>query len=43
MTEVEKLLHSLQILKQHRHTTFKLVHGEYNIEIDKLIKEINDN
>ena len=43
MTEVDKLLHSLAILKQHRHRAFKLVHGEYNIDIDNLIKELNDN
>ena len=43
MTEVDKLLHSLEILKQHRHRDFKLVYGEYNINIENLIKELNDN
>lgn len=43
MTEVDKLLHSLNILKENKHTTFKTVYGEYNINIDKLIKELHDN
>ncbi len=43
MTEKEKLKHSLNILLEHRHTTFKTVYGEYNINIRKLIEELDDN
>ena len=40
MTEREKLKHSLDILLEHGHTTFKTVYGEYNINIQKLIEEL---
>jgi hypothetical protein len=43
MTEIDKLLHSLKILQEHKHRTFKLIYGEHNIDIEKLIKELNDN
>lgn len=43
MTEVDKLLHSLDLLKKNKHTAFKTVYGEYNIDIDKLIEELHEN
>ena len=43
MTEIDKLLHSLKILEDNKHLTFKLIYGRYNIDIKKLIKELHDN
>jgi hypothetical protein len=43
VTELDKLIDSLERLQRRGHATFKTVYGKYNLDIEKLIKELYDN